>query len=435
MTAIDPRYTYVAPPPPVANGTVPPNGEGFNLVLDAAGARTGAATTTVTLGGGGDPVVSTMPQTAQPSTGTTTATQPTSTGTGTPPANTGTPSNTSTTPTDPHAGHDMSTMGTTTSLTTVKSPTPGATAVANILGGGGTGQQLYRVDGPRDVHAVRSPGAKTPLEFSIGDASFTFPPLGVSGKSNNAPMAAFGEGWTQKTSPKGVIYFEHTNGTRATPKTQLRISVSRPGKVTIVTGDFGKGKKFPDGTIVGIGKDGKYFKIDPQGNKSTIGFGSHTFGGVKVRLFEAAVMNVVTPDGRFVRYDSRGRMRMGRSLGLRAATIGGGAAQAATASTQPAKGGGPLAAGGDIQSIVNKMMPIISSLLEELGMGTGPSTGGGGKVAGASGGGATTGAKSVDDILGEMSPLLTSIQSMIGDLPAGTSQVVSGAATCMQHHE
>jgi hypothetical protein len=202
------------------------------------------------------------------------------------------------------------------------------------------------------------------------------------------------------------------------------------GKTKRVDTKYGPGHQLKNGEIVGIGRDGKPFHIDKGGQKHSIGFGNHTIGGQKIRLFEAATVHVVTPDGRMMRYDSRGNVRMGRSAAERAAAAaaasvtggGGTTAPAPGAPTTASKGGpdssDPAATQKASLENLKKMVEQLQSLLAQLGVTQG-ATGSGG-VGGSSGLGGATG---VDH--GQIAQLPSQFSGMLG----GPSQALGGAYT------
>jgi hypothetical protein len=220
---------------------------------------------------------------------------------------------------------------------------------------------------------------------------------------------------------------EHTNGAKAYDGVQPKIQVPH-GKTKRVDTKYGPGHQLKNGEIVGIGRDGKPFHIDKSGQKHAIGFGNHKIGGQKIRLFEAATVHVVTPDGRMMRYDSRGNVRMGRSAAERAAAAaaasvtggGGTTAPAPGAPTTATKGGpestDPAAAQKASLENLKKMVEQLQALLAQLGVT--PGTTGSGGVGGSSGLGGSTG---VDH--GQIAQLPSQFSGMLG----GPSQALGGA--------
>lgn len=217
----------------------------------------------------------------------------------------------------------------------VPAPVAGANAGAAAAGG------------PRRVRNVGTAlrGMNKPIVASIGSASFSLPPVSRSNRSVKAPKVSWGKGWVRNGD-----HMVHSNGTRAYVKPQPRVSIGDPSKARTVETPHGRGRRLADGTVVGIDRQGRPFALDKAGNKKALGFGVYTIGGQKVRVFEATTVNVVTPDKRFMRYDSRGNVRMGRNGQF--GVIGGGPTgvqpqQAIAAATQAtsASGGGSAKGG------------------------------------------------------------------------------------------
>lgn len=267
-------------------------------------------------------------------------------------------------PSQPPLTSGGSTTSSTTSSTSAGGSTKGGGSTAPVAGsspsvtaGGGAGTASATGGGPAKVRNVGTKvrGTKKPIVIGIGSASFSFPSLDKSNKSVNAPKVTFGPAW--KAEGK---YMVHPNGTKAYPGVQNRISLP-VGKGQPVTTPHGKGHKLPDGSVVGIDKAGKPFLLHKDGHLEPLDKGVHTIGGMKIRVFEAATVNVVTPDGRFMRYDSRGNVRLGRGAAARALDAG------------AAMGGGPVAATTapkTREEFLQQQLAIAKELLGKLQNGT-----------------------------------------------------------------
>lgn len=287
--------------------------------------------------------------------------------------------------------------------------------VASAPAKGGNAGAVDPLGGPngklRGV-GTRRDGLSKPIRAAAGPGAwFQFPSIKQSSKSAKAPKISWGPGWK-----KVGKYMQHTNGARAYPGVQTKIQVPH-GKTKRVDTPFGPGHRFPSGDVVGIGRDGKPFHVDASGTKHSIGFGQHKIGSDSVRLFEASTVHVVTPDGRMMRYDSRGTVRMGRSAAQRAAAaaaaaVTGGGPAATTDPTTQTKGGGETdnrakidAAVANIKNLT-QMLSTLTALLGQLNGISGP-----GALGGASG-----------DI-GQF----ISLPSQFSGLPGGPSQALGGA--------
>lgn len=202
------------------------------------------------------------------------------------------------------------------------------TAAAKAGGASATGGGP--ATGPR-VSASRQHNLKTTQTVVLGGpggAKFSFPPLSTSLKALKAPGVSWGSGWTPVDGKTGM--YKHSDGTTARLQRVPHVVVSNTKKVVSVMTEYGKGRKFPDGTIVGMGADMQAWKISPNGNYEQIKHGVYKFGGVRVRLGEATAVHVKTPDGRYVRFDSIGNTRLGK-VRFGGAATGGGPTAASTA--------------------------------------------------------------------------------------------------------
>lgn len=223
--------------------------------------------------------------------------------------------NTSTTNNNANGGGTTHTNTTTSVNTTPTTPTttPSScgTHTATVEGGGPVAQL-------RNL-GTRAAGNGKPISVSVGKAYFSLPPVATSNKSVKAPPVKWGAGWTKQTDGT----YKHTNGSVARPGKQPRLSVSNPSKISIINTKYGRGQKLPSGDVVGIDKSGVPYQIDSHGNKMKLSFGIHKIGGLTIRAFEATTVNVVVPDGRFMRYDSRGNIRLGSGNGAKLVSGGG----------------------------------------------------------------------------------------------------------------
>lgn len=246
-------------------------------------------------------------------------------------------------PTKPPGG------GGTTPVQAGGSPTQGGGPgqVGGVDGGGPTG--------PRNMGTnLRNPRA--PLSFNVGGARFSFPSIHHSSRSSAAPAIHWGAGWREVRARNGKTYMLHTNGARAVLGDQNRVGVSNPSKVSVVATPFGRGKRFPDGTVVvpGIGHDRQPYRIAPDGRVYPLSFGKHKFGGVTARVFHASTVHVTTPDGRSIHYDSRGNVRLPRGHRGHAAN-----------GNIHVNGGGPMnITASQLTSMVNQVSQLTSQVLE-----------------------------------------------------------------------
>ena len=212
-----------------------------------------------------------------------------------------------------------------------------------------TGNQQASVSGggPRRMN-----DGTQPFDVEASGARFSF---GAQTNPAASPNVTWGDGWKQVATADGTTYMKHSNGARATISRQVKLVVGRPGDVAIVTTPFGKGKKFPDGTILvpGLGKQATPYRIDPNGKMYPLPFGQHTFGGVRVNVLNTSVVHMVGADGVARRYESRGMMRFPRKA-QGAAALG-------------VLGGGPLAniKPDQLKDMVSRISSIASAILSQ----------------------------------------------------------------------
>lgn len=178
------------------------------------------------------------------------------------------------------------------------------------------------------------------MKVSVGEgASFSFPAFNTSNKRNAAPEISWGDGW-KKVQKDGLWYMEHTNGSKAVPALEYRMNTNPPGKVKTVKVANGWGKKFPDGTILVFDRNEGPYRLDPKGNKHEVELGTLKIGGIKVRVFEAAVVRTLEPNGKVTVFDSRGNTFAGTDRGRLSDVVSNANAGAS------ATGGGKTEAGG-----------------------------------------------------------------------------------------
>jgi len=187
--------------------------------------------------------------------------------------------------------------------------------------------------GPTATVAGGGPTTRSPLTtryrdnelqtHHFGDARFAFPSINESFKSLDAPTIKWGPDWKSD----GADSFVHTNGTKVHTSVVSRLVVSNNAAIKFVQTPFGQGRQMPDGTVVGIGKDGQPYKVGKDGQREPLDFGMHQFGKLRVRVFHVTRARVTTPDDRVVTYDSRNNVRFGRGFPQ---VMGGGPSAAAT---------------------------------------------------------------------------------------------------------
>ena len=207
----------------------------------------------------------------------------------------------------------------------------------------------------------------------VGDATFSFPSFNASAKSTAAPAITWGAGWT-KVEKNGMYYMQHTNGTKAIPAVEYRITPTPADKVQTIKVANGWGKKLPDGTVIVFDRDKGPYRLDPKGAKHALPFGTQTFGGVKIRVFEATVVRTLEPNGAVTVFDSRGNTKAGTRrtsgggglLGASAGASGGGGS--VTQSDGTTVGGGSTTA--QLTSQVEKITAAARALLAQVNGGT-----------------------------------------------------------------
>lgn len=233
--------------------------------------------------------------------------------------------------------------------------------------------------GPQRINDGRKP-----FDVDASGARFSF---GAQHASHESPNVSWGDGWKQVATSNGTTYMRHSSGARATTSQQVKLVVDRPGDVAIVSTIFGKGKKFPDGTILipGLGKQATPYRIDSHGKMYPLPFGQHTFGGVRVNVLNTSVVHMVGADGVARRYESRGMMRYPRKANG-AAALG-------------VRGGGPMSniKPEQLTALVNNISSITSSILSQA-----------------------EGIKGVD------SGMLAGIRSLLSGLPAALQGAIAG---------
>lgn len=257
-----------------------------------------------------------------------------------------------------------------------------------------------------------------PMRVDVGGAAFSFPSFNSTAKTTTAPDISWDPSW-KRVEKNGMWYMEAPNGTKAIPAVEYRITPTPAEKVQTVKVANGWGKKFPDGTILVFDRNEGAYRLDAKGNKRKVELGTYTFGGVKVRVFEASVVRTLTPKGQVEVFDSRGNASRGSSRSRLAAALG------------AADAGASMGGGGKTDS--------------------GPSTesgGGKGKVDGTlvnGGGGGRTAAQLTGDVQhltevargilsevrsGNVDPArLASLQAQLNALPSGILQAAGAAGT------
>ncbi len=280
--------------------------------------------------------------------------------------------------------------------------------------------------GPKNV-GTKLRGRKKPIRVRVGGGGvFGFPPPAQSAKSHSAPKIHWGKGWTRVNTPRGY-YMLHSSGAKAFPGVQPRVSATPNSKVQIVDTEFGRAKRFPDGTTIGFLSDGGAYKIGADGSRSRIAFGDYTFGGVKARVFEASTVSAVTTDGRYMRYDSSGNVRFGRGKRPGAAganspatpaagtVAGGGGASANGTNGSGGTNGSTGTTGGNPNQKPNGTTGTGAG--SGTGAGTG-ATGGGGASSSAGGTGSATGVQQINQMPALLNNVMQQLQSVIQQLTA-----------------
>jgi hypothetical protein len=197
------------------------------------------------------------------------------------------------------------------------------------------------------------------------------PPIATSLKSVKAPSVTFGPGWTRQGNA-----MVHSNGTKAYVGIQPHVSAADPSKVKIVpVAGLGKAQLLPGGALVGINeKTQRPYVIsaadargpNPAAHAKTLSYGVHRIDGFPVRAFQATTVNVVTADGRFTRYDSRGAVRLGRGNGPAGAAAGAAGGGAAAGATQATSTGATPVVGSPTQSneeLLKQLQGLLSTVM------------------------------------------------------------------------
>lgn len=252
-----------------------------------------------------------------------------------------------------------------------------------------------------------------PMRVAVGDgAGFSFPSFNATARRTTAPQVSWSGSW-KRVEKDGLWYMEAPNGIKAIPAVEYRITPRPPEKVQSIRVANGWGKKFPDGTILVFDRTEGPYRLDPKGNKHKVGLGVHTFGGVRVRVFEAAVVRTLDPDGRVEVFDSRGNASTGTTRGRLSGALGsadagasltGGGKGATDSGPSTVSGGKPgTLAGGDgraqLTSEVQRLTGVARGLLDEIRSGN------------------------VDPAR------LASLQAQLATLPAGILQAAGAAGT------
>jgi hypothetical protein len=355
-------------------------GNAFSIVngTPQGAAATPAATPAATGGiavGGGDTALANG---AQP---------PLPPGVGTP----GTANTAATTPAVPGTTAASTTTPTSTNLPTIEEPS-----------GSGSAEGFGRAN------------RNATMKVTAGGADFSFPSFNASAKSNEAPAIHWGSGW-KRVEVNGMWYMESPAGTKAIPAVEFRMTPKPASKVSTIHVANGWGKKFPDGSIVVFDRTEGAYKLDPKGNKTKLELGTHTIGGVKVRIFEASVVRTLDKAGKVHVFDSRGNTSAGSDRGRLAAAVAAADAGAsisgggkATTDSGPStdSGGGKVAAGGGttvdpaaLTGNVQRLTGIARGILDEIR------------------GGNVDAAK------------LASLQSQLNELPAGILQAAGAGGS------
>ena len=259
------------------------------------------------------------------------------------------------------------------------------------FGGGDTakGGGATATGGGTVPEALRGLGARVqynkPIHAGVAGANFSFPAPSKSDQKKGAPEVTWGKGWTAT----GNDTFKHTNGAVGRVHHRTRVAVGDPKKSRSVDTPFGRGKQLPDGSVVLV-RNRKAFLLKKGAERpEPLREGTHTIGGMKIRIFTATIVAVKTPDGRDMRFDSRGNVISARTRAERLAAMGGGPAGGAAGADQcgdhggPAKGGGPVKGGGpamadlppqgtpedQIQRLTAQINELLASVMAGIGSG------------------------------------------------------------------
>lgn len=229
------------------------------------------------------------------------------------------------------------------------------------------GDELQAANAP-DIQGFGRADKDARMTVSTGGFSFGFPSFNASRKSSTAPKISWDPAW-KRVEKDGMWYMEAPNGVKAVPAVEYRIHPKPAEKVSTVKVANGWGKKFPDGTIVVFDRTEGAYRLDSKGRKHKLPLGTHTIAGVKVRVFEAAVVRTLDANGGVEVFDSRGNASKGSSRGRFAASLG-----AADAGASTTGGGKPgmLAADGkprtteQLTSDVQHLTGVARGLLAEV---------------------------------------------------------------------
>lgn len=250
--------------------------------------------------------------------------------------------------------------------------TPAATATttpATTTGTGQTGSPLAKA-----ISGFGKANRGEPIRASIDGAEFGFPSFRASARSHTAPQITWGPGW-KKVEKDGLWYMEHPNGSKAVPAVEYRITPNPADKVQTIKVTNGWGKKFPDGSILVFDRKEGPYRLDPKGNKHRVPFGNVEIGGVKVRVFEAAVVRTLDPNGKVDVFDSRGnrstgsdRWNMSGGVGAAdaGATMGGGKTDAGPSAQGGGAPGKVVGNGGPDVAMVTRDVQKLTALAREL---------------------------------------------------------------------
>lgn len=255
----------------------------------------------------------------------------------------------------------MPTAGTPATTTTTATPANGGT--------GETGSPLAQA-----ISGFGKANRGEPIRASIDGAEFGFPSFRASAKSTAAPAVNWGPGW-KKVEKDGLWYMEHSNGSKAVPAVEFRITPKPADQVQTIKVTNGWGKKFPDGSILVFDRKEGAYRLDPQGNKHKVPLGNITVGGVKLRVFEASVVRTLDRDGKVDVFDSRGNRSTGSNrwnmaAGAGAADAGATMAGGKTESAPSTNGGGApgklVGSGGPDIGAVTKDVQRLTGLARQL---------------------------------------------------------------------
>ncbi|MEO6866701.1 MAG: hypothetical protein ABI200_01630, partial [Gaiellales bacterium] len=261
-------------------------------------------------------------------------------------------------------------------------------------------------DGAPDATAVSVSGfgaadRGSTMAAKLGNGStFSFPSFNSTKRSSAAPNVTWGDSWKRVDKGDGFFYMQDADGNKAVPAVEWRMTPSPLSAAKTIKMAHGWGKKLPDGTVIVFDKTQGPYTLDPKGGKHKLTPGTHIFGGVKVRIFEASVVRVLEPNGAVSVFDSRGNHGAGtpRTTDPNAgsANAAGGATMAGGASGVPVAAGGPTDPAA-LAAQISKITDVARGLLQQVQ---------GGKI--------DTGA-------------LQALQAQLSQLPDGIRQAIGGA--------